>query len=510
MRGRWFADPAEGERLDETLLGLVGAVSRMLDGLASPPVAPGGGRIDPAASAVVLPHAAVPGCSLVVQVAAWSSSVGCWWSLGTDPRAGPANLELATELPLQLDGLARAVAWVERELRRPVVARDRHYGLARHRQWAVVRDDGYELPIRHRWLLGGGPADEGGRAPAGPLPGPRSWLLGLAAAAALARWALAALTLPLLGASWTGPAARALDLTAVAALLAWFWGAAGQRPSRVRAPMLAGLALATLGAGPALLLGPAEWAPVDPAGRALGLFLREELPTLLDVAALACYLSAFLGLPGRTAPRPPWPRALPVAAGLAWGLDLAVGLWLLARYEPAPGEAALAWYGVLVVAMRAAAVGLALVLGFVLLDRRPAGAGLVAGRPARPELAGLAPAPGPDGRRLRRPRPPGRLRRHRPARGRRGRGSDPPPGRGQPEAQRGQGRHRRPGGGLSRRYSATPGAGEVVAVARQGQHLAGGAVVGEDEVAGPVAVRVHPSWVDPSGLGLIYLETAAR
>jgi hypothetical protein len=100
------------------------------------------------------------------------------------------------------------------------------------------------------------------------------------------------------------------------------------------------------------------------------------------VAALACYLSAFLGLPGRTAPRPPWPRALPVAAGLAWGLDLAVGLWSLARYEPAPGEAALAWYGVLVVAMRAAAVGLALVLGFVVLDRRPglprpaAGAGL--------------------------------------------------------------------------------------------------------------------------------------
>lgn len=55
-------------------------------------------------------------------------------------------------------------------------------------------------------------------------------------------------------------------------------------------------------------------APGDSARRALGLVLREELPTLLDVAALACYLSAFLGLPGRTAPRRPWPRALPVAA----------------------------------------------------------------------------------------------------------------------------------------------------------------------------------------------------
>jgi hypothetical protein len=318
----------------------------------------------------------------VVQVAAWSSSVGCWWSVGADPRAGPANLELAAELALQPDGLTRAVAWLERELRRPVVVQDRHYGLARHRRWAVVLDDGYELPLRHRWLPGG--ADkERGRAPAGLLPGPRSWLLGLAAAAAVARWALAALTLLLLGAAWTGPAARALDLIAAAALLTWFWGAAGQRPSRVWAPMLAGLVLATLGAGLALPLGPAEWAPPgDSARSALGLFLREELPTLLGVAALACYLSAFLGLPGRTAPRPPWPRALPVAAGLAWGLDLAVGLWLLARFESAPGEAALAWYGVLVVAMRAAAVGLALVLGFVLLDRRPglprpaAGAGL--------------------------------------------------------------------------------------------------------------------------------------
>jgi hypothetical protein len=131
MRTQWFADPADGERLDETLLRLVGAASRMLDGLVRPPVAPGTGRIDAAASAVVLPHAAVPGCSLVVQVAGWSSSVGCWWSVSTDPLAGPANLELATELPLQPDGLTRAVAWLERELQRPVAAGDRRYGLAR-------------------------------------------------------------------------------------------------------------------------------------------------------------------------------------------------------------------------------------------------------------------------------------------------------------------------------------------------------------------------------------------
>jgi hypothetical protein len=63
----------------------------------------------------------------VVQVVAWSSSVGCWWSVGTDPRTGPANLELSAELPLEPDGPARAAAWLERELERPVVARARHY-----------------------------------------------------------------------------------------------------------------------------------------------------------------------------------------------------------------------------------------------------------------------------------------------------------------------------------------------------------------------------------------------
>ncbi|HEV3505488.1 MAG TPA: hypothetical protein VG637_09445, partial [Actinomycetes bacterium] len=80
MGRRWFEELAEGERLGDQLLRLAGAVSRLLDGLASPPVTPGSGRIDAAASAVLLPHRAVPGCCLVVQVAEWSSSVACWWS----------------------------------------------------------------------------------------------------------------------------------------------------------------------------------------------------------------------------------------------------------------------------------------------------------------------------------------------------------------------------------------------------------------------------------------------
>jgi hypothetical protein len=487
MRTQWFADPADGERLDETLLRPVGAASRMLDGLVRPPVAPGTGRIDAAASAVVLPHAAVPGCSLVVQVAGWSSSVGCWWSVSTDPLAGPANLELATELPLQPNGLTRAVAWLERELQRPVAARDRRYGLARRRRWAVVLDDGYELPIRHRWLPGGGAAESGGggmvpgvaarggRVPgeaaalggtalAGVLPGPGAWLLGLAVAAALGRWVLTALTPQLIGAPWTGPAVRALDLTAAAALLAWFWGAAAQRPSRVRVPMLAGLLLATLGAGLALVLGQPEWAPpVESARGALGLFLRDQSPSLFSAAALACYLRAFLGAPGRAAPRPPWPRALPVAAGVAWGVDLAVGLGWLARFEPAgPGETTLVWYGVLVVAMRATACRAGPGAGARPPRpparpvpagrpgrpgrRRPAGAGLVDDHPGRHQLAGPAPPPGPGARASRRSAGPRRLRRHRLARRRRRRPSDALEGRRWSQAEGGHGRQQEPDG----------------------------------------------------------------
>jgi hypothetical protein len=93
---------------------------------------------------------------------------------------------------------------------------------------------------------------------------------------------------------------------------------------------------------------------------------------LEGAAAIACYLVAFLGLPAPAAP-PPWPRVLPVVAGLAWAADSAVGLWWLARFEPAgPDDAVLLWPGVLLSAARVAAAGLAVVLVFVVADRRPA------------------------------------------------------------------------------------------------------------------------------------------
>jgi hypothetical protein len=114
MGTRWFEDPAEGERLGDPLVRLTGAVSRMLDSLGSPAVAPGTGRVA-AAPAVLLPLTAVPGGRLVVQVAEWSSSVACWWSLGSDWRAHPGAPELFAEFPLEPDGTARGVAWVGRE-----------------------------------------------------------------------------------------------------------------------------------------------------------------------------------------------------------------------------------------------------------------------------------------------------------------------------------------------------------------------------------------------------------
>ena len=43
--------------MGETLPRRPAAASRLLDGLASPPVVPGSGRVDVAASAVLLPHA---------------------------------------------------------------------------------------------------------------------------------------------------------------------------------------------------------------------------------------------------------------------------------------------------------------------------------------------------------------------------------------------------------------------------------------------------------------------
>jgi hypothetical protein len=178
-----------------------------------------------------------------------------------------------------------------------------------------------------------------------------------------------------------------LGVLALAALLGWFGVAGRDRPARVRAGMLAGLLLATLGEAAGLLLsGPYE--PPPPTASVpdlLGLLAGAWLPTLLGTAALACYLVAFLGLPAPDAPRPAWPRALPVAAGLAWGADLAVGLIWLARVEHTEEVAASwAWYDGLTSVLRAVALGLALVLLFVVLDRRPA----MARRPARAALAG--------------------------------------------------------------------------------------------------------------------------
>ena len=384
MGMRWFGDPAEGERPGEPLAQLAGAVSRMLDGLAQPAVAPASGRVDAAASAVLLPHPLVPGCHLVIQLAEWSSSVACWWSVGSDWQAHPGPPELFAEFPLRPDGVDRAVAWLERELRRPVAARARSYGPMRRRQWALTTDGG-ELVVRQDWVPAWRDGDEGGAALAGTLAGPGSWLLGVAVVAALAWWLLAALTPQLLGASWLHQAAQVLDTAAFAAVAGWFAVAAAGRPARVRVPMLAGLVLATLGAALALLPEP-NWAAAPDGSAPLAReLLRSALPTLLGAAAIACYLAAFLGLPGRAESGPSWPRILPALAGLAWGIDSAVGLWWLARFEPAtPDEAALLWPAVLLSAGRVAATGLAVVLVFVLADRRPA----MAWPAARAGLAG--------------------------------------------------------------------------------------------------------------------------
>jgi hypothetical protein len=378
----WFEDPAEGERLGDPLARLAGAVSRMLDGL-PPAAAPPPGRVAAAASAVILPHPAVPGCRLVIQLAEWSASVACWWSAGDDWRAHPGDPALFAEFPLRPGGIDRAVAWLERELRRPVAARARSYGPVHRRQWALATDGG-ELVVRQDWVPAWRDRDRGGAALAGTLAGPGSWLLGVAVAAALARWLLAALTPALLGASWLHRAAQVLDTAAFAALLGWFAVPAARRPARVRVPMLAGLVLATLGAALTLLPEPSWVAAPDGSAPPAPELLLSALPTLLGAAAVACYLTAFLGLPGRAESGPPWPRLLPAVAGLAWGIDSAVGLWWLARFEPAaPDEAALLWPGVLLSAGRAAATGLAVVLTFVAVDRRPAMA-----RPAA--RAGLA------------------------------------------------------------------------------------------------------------------------
>jgi hypothetical protein len=376
VSSRWFGDPVDEAALGGTLARLVGDVARLLDrlDLEAAPVAPGAARVDPDAAAVVLPLRRVPGASLVIQVAEWSSSVGCWWSAAGDPMTVPAVAQLFAELPLRPDGPARALAWLERELRRPVTERERGYGLARRQVWSVVLDDGRELPVRSRWQAGWtAPGSErpfalgvGG----GPAPGPGVLLAAVAAAAA--SWALAVATPTLFWTTWAGGVVRVLDVAAFVLLLAWFRVAASGRPARVRVPMLAGLALAALGQTVPLLSGPtAAPSPDDPAGQAFALVLRESLPSLLATAALACWLAAILGLPGRGRV-PAW---LPVAAGVGWTLDVAIGLgWLLVVARDHAGET-LAWSGAPTVALREAALALAVLLLLAVIDRRPATAG---------------------------------------------------------------------------------------------------------------------------------------
>jgi hypothetical protein len=226
---------------------------------------------------------------------------------GRRPATGPAAPQLFAEFPLQPDGVGRAVAWLERELSRPVTERARGYGVARRQVWSVVLDDGHELAVRGRWLPGwmvpgSGSPDPGG-VDGGPTPGPGlpvvagagqrpvpgAGLLVAAVAAAAAGWALAAATPTLFWVSWAGGAVPVLGLAAFALLLAWLRVAGHGRPARVRVPMLAGLALATLGQAVQLLAGATRApSPDDPASQGLALALRASLPSLLATAALAC------------------------------------------------------------------------------------------------------------------------------------------------------------------------------------------------------------------------------
>ena len=378
MSRRWFGDPVDEAALGGTLARLVGDVAGLLDRLdrLDPvPVAPGAARVDPEAAAVVLPLRRVPGASLVIQVAEWSSSVGCWWSAAGDPMTVPAVAELFAEFPLHPDGPARALVWLERELRRPVTERERGYGLARHQVWSVVLDDGGALAVRSRWLAGwtapGSERPVAAGVGGGPAPG--SGVLLAAVAAAAASWALAVATPTLFWTTWAGGAFRVLDVAAFALLLAWFRVAASGRPARVRVPMLAGLALAALAQAVPLLTGPtAAPSPDDPAGQAFALVLRESLPGLLATIALACWLAAILALPGRGRV-PAW---LPVAVGVGWTLDVVIGLgWLLVVARDHAGET-LVWSGAPSVALQEAALALAVLLLLAVIDRRPATAGV--------------------------------------------------------------------------------------------------------------------------------------
>ena len=219
-----------------------------------------------------------------------------------------------------------------------------------------------------RWF---GDLGEDRAALAGVVTGPWAWLLAVAAAAAVTRWLLAAVTPVLLDLTlsrWAGPA---LEVAAFAALLAWFELTAASRPARLRAPVWAALLLATVAAAVALLPSAGESpSPADSPARVARLVLLGTLPNLLAAAAIGGFLLAFLRLPG-AGTRPPWPRPLPAVAGLAWGIDAAVGLWGLARFEPAsPDAAALLWPGALSAAVRPATVALAVVLAFAVATRR--------------------------------------------------------------------------------------------------------------------------------------------
>jgi hypothetical protein len=198
---------------------------------------------------------------------------------------------------------------------------------------------------------------------------PGAGLLVGAAGAAAASWVLAAATPILFWVSWAGGAVRVLSLAAFALLLAWFRVAGSGRPARVRVPLLTGLGLATLGQAVQLLTGSTRAPSLDdPAGQAFALALRGSLPSLLAMAAVACWLAAILGLPGRGRV-PAW---LPVAAGVGWTLDIVVGLgWLLAAARDHPSDA-LAWSGAPTVALREAALALAVLLLLAVIDRRPA------------------------------------------------------------------------------------------------------------------------------------------
>jgi hypothetical protein len=222
-----------------------------------------------------------------------------------------------------------------------------------------------------RWFEG---PDEGEHraALAGLVTGPWSWLLGVAAATAVAWWLVVAVTPALLDLTFSRVAASVLEVAAFAALLAWFELAGAGLPARLRAPLRAGLLLATLAAAVGIFPSAGELpAPADSPARVVHLVLLGTLPSLLAVVVIGCFLLAFLRLPAPAA-LPPWPRLLPAVAGLAWGIDAVIGLWWLATFDPAsPDEAALLWPEVLLSAARMAAVGLAVVLAFAVATRRP-------------------------------------------------------------------------------------------------------------------------------------------